>query len=451
MVIGQNRRSRSHVGPVPFEREQSRRLNTFVKPLETSSRRLSHSLDSDLTSLPSSLPNIYVNSTTNRIRLSRLSTNVTQATHARKSMVVSYREEMPLEELFEHFQAVNDLIRQARSRAKRVLIYSDDSLAVCQAFALAYNVQYYNLSLDRVLISFQRLRIKVDLNDSLRVALMKWAELCESNGKDYNRSDIIVKKLVPLATDRVFKKAVRLHAPHGVEFSEKFKTFQICNEGAVSSNKLVCTTHAISSALCGFHKMTTNEDTHFNEQLLQMITRDKDDCSPISTTLLICTITLVISAYCSGANFAYMRMSINDMLLIVENGDEPHKHKYGYMLRYAVPTIMIVLLAEILPQSVCNRFGLTLAAKTRHVTLLLFIICAPVAWPFSKVIDYILGREVREIYSEEKLKALIKVQSKKMEEAAQGDILARIVDFPKKTVQDMMTPMEDAFVKDLKE
>ncbi|EYC38773.1 hypothetical protein Y032_0697g1615 [Ancylostoma ceylanicum] len=56
------------------------------------------------------------------------------------------------------------------------------------------------------------------------------------------------------------------------------------------------------------------------------------------------------------------------------------------------------------------------------------------------------GLTVREIYSEEKLKTLIKVQSKKMEEAAQGDILARIADFPKKTVQDMMTPMEDAFV-----
>ncbi|KAK6021240.1 hypothetical protein OSTOST_13097, partial [Ostertagia ostertagi] len=69
--------------------------------------------------------------------------------------------------------------------------------------------------------------------------------------------------------------------------------------------------------------------------------------------------------------------------------------------------------------SVCNRFGLMLAAKTRHATLLLFIVCAPVAWPLSKLIDYFLGREVREIYSEEKLKTLIKVQAKKMEEAAQ--------------------------------
>ncbi|KAK6047335.1 CBS domain protein, partial [Cooperia oncophora] len=96
-------------------------------------------------------------------------------------------------------------------------------------------------------------------------------------------------------------------------------------------------------------------------------------------------------------------------------------------------------------QSVCNRFGLVLAAKTRHATLILFIVFAPLAWPLSKLIDYFLGREVREIYSEEKLKTLIKVQAKKMEEAAQ-DILARIADFPKKTVEDMMTPMEDTFV-----
>ncbi|KAK6736863.1 hypothetical protein RB195_019512 [Necator americanus] len=122
------------------------------------------------------------------------------------------------------------------------------------------------------------------------------------------------------------------------------------------------------------------------------------------------------------------------------------EHKYGSVLKYIVPTIMIVLLAEILPQSVCNRSGLKLAAKTRHITLILFVVCAPVAWPLSKIIDWVLGREVREIFSEEKLKTLIKVQSKKMEVAAQGDILARIADFPKKTVQEMMTPMEDAFV-----
>ncbi|KAK5982786.1 hypothetical protein GCK32_003300 [Trichostrongylus colubriformis] len=224
-----------------------------------------------------------------------------------------------------------------------------------------------------------------------------------------------------------------------------------------------------------------------NKILLQVREKGKDHIflSPW-LIILICAIALAVSAYCSGANFAYMRMSINDMALVAETGEEPHKtharkiikyrkqsnwlictmavtnilantiftncigllvesHRYGEVLAYVVPTVMIVLLGEMLPQSVCNRFGLMLAAKTRHFTLFLFIVCAPVAWPLSKLIDFFLGREVREIYSEEKLKILIKVQAKKMEEAAQ-DILARIADFPKKTVEDMMTPVADAFV-----
>ncbi|EYC38774.1 hypothetical protein Y032_0697g1615, partial [Ancylostoma ceylanicum] len=235
---------------------------------------------------------------------------------------------------------------------------------------------------------------------------------CEDSG----RSDILDKMIISLKTDAIFKNAVRLHAPEGVPFSEKYPTFQVCNKASTSLNKV----------------------------MLQITAPRSKTASATWAIVLICCITLVISAYCSGANFAYMRMSINDVALIMDNGEEPHKtharkifkyrkqsnwlictmavmnilvntiftiavswlleeHKYGSILQYIVPTVMIVLLAEILPQ-------------------------------------------VREIYSEEKLKTLIKVQSKKMEEAAQGDILARIADFPKKTVQDMMTPMEDAFV-----
>ncbi|VDO96485.1 unnamed protein product [Heligmosomoides polygyrus] len=104
---------------------------------------------------------------------------------------------------------------------------------------------------------------------------------------------------------------------------------------------------------------------------------------------LICTMAVM--------NILVNTIFTNTISLLLEN------RKYGEILKYAVPTILIVLLAEILPQ-------------------------------------------VREVYSEDKLKALIKVQSKKMEEAAQGDILARIADFPKKTIEDMMTPMEDAFI-----
>ncbi|XGW09265.1 hypothetical protein V3C99_011513 [Haemonchus contortus] len=276
--------------------------------------------------------------------------------------------------------------------------------------------------------------------------------------EDWDSKYILTKEGISLKTNEVYKNAVRLEAPEGVPFSVKFSTFHLCHKSAISLNKV----------------------------LLQVRDKGQNDLFlPVWVIVLICIATLVISSYCSGANFAYMRMSINDMALLSETGEEPHKtharkiikyrkqsnwlictmalanilvntiftngiaalvepHKYGEILKYVVPTVFIVLLGEMLPQSVCNRFGLVLAAKTRHVTLILFVICAPIAWPLSKLIDFFLGREVREIYSEEKLKALIKVQAKKMEEAAQ-DILARIADFPKKTVEDMMTPMEDTF------
>lgn len=59
--------------------------------------------------------------------------------------------------------------------------------------------------------------------------------------------------------------------------------------------------------------------------MLQITAPRGDTVSASWAIVLICCVTLIISAYCSGANFAYMRMSINDMALIMDNGEEPHK------------------------------------------------------------------------------------------------------------------------------
>ncbi|KAL6736429.1 hypothetical protein Aduo_006784 [Ancylostoma duodenale] len=83
------------------------------------------------------------------------------------------------QELFDKFRSVNEIIRQARNKAQRVLIYSEDCFTACQAFALAYNVQYYSLNLERALDNFERMKIKVELNEYLRDALQKWVTFCE--------------------------------------------------------------------------------------------------------------------------------------------------------------------------------------------------------------------------------------------------------------------------------
>ncbi|VDM74042.1 unnamed protein product, partial [Strongylus vulgaris] len=89
----------------------------------------------------------------------------------------------PFQELFERFHSVNEIIRQARNKGQRVLIYSKDNLAACQAFALAYNMYYYNLNLQRALDNFARLKVNVELSDFLRSALVNWASLCEEEKK----------------------------------------------------------------------------------------------------------------------------------------------------------------------------------------------------------------------------------------------------------------------------
>uniref|UniRef100_A0A7I4Y2N8 Tyrosine-protein phosphatase domain-containing protein n=1 Tax=Haemonchus contortus TaxID=6289 RepID=A0A7I4Y2N8_HAECO len=101
------------------------------------------------------------------------------AQQAKSSVVIPYREDMPAKELFEMFNIVNDIIRQARNKAQRVLIFSENGLVVCLVFALAYNIHYYNLDLDRALCNFKRLKIFIEVDDFSKVILSKWATYCE--------------------------------------------------------------------------------------------------------------------------------------------------------------------------------------------------------------------------------------------------------------------------------
>ncbi|EYC02625.1 hypothetical protein Y032_0099g3213 [Ancylostoma ceylanicum] len=201
-------------------------LVTFVKPQKCDPRTQSQSMDSGLVSLPTSTAdkpacsnapsssgtsivqvhefiflghaesaaeihdvcqnniNYFINvskkAAKSSMRSSQSCTFLNQIPNTFSSIEAhSYYHGMPLKELFEKFQSVNEIIRQARNKAQRVLIYSEDCFTACQAFALAYNVQYYSLSLDRALDNFERMKMKVELDDYLRDALQKWVKFCE--------------------------------------------------------------------------------------------------------------------------------------------------------------------------------------------------------------------------------------------------------------------------------
>ncbi|KAF5394918.1 Metal transporter cnnm2 [Paragonimus heterotremus] len=71
---------------------------------------------------------------------------------------------------------------------------------------------------------------------------------------------------------------------------------------------------------------------------------------------------------------------------------------------------MLLIFAELLPQSLCTNYGLLIGAKTIILTQLLLFFTAPVSYPVSLLLDKIFGEEIGQVYNREKLKALILAQ-----------------------------------------
>lgn len=46
---------------------------------------------------------------------------------------------------------------------------------------------------------------------------------------------------------------------------------------------------------------------------------------------------------------------------------------------------------EIIPQSICSRYGLKVGAYSAGFVRVLMIVCSPIAWPIGKLLDYVLG------------------------------------------------------------
>lgn len=74
-------------------------------------------------------------------------------------------------------------------------------------------------------------------------------------------------------------------------------------------------------------------------------------------------------------------------------------------------TIAIVLFGEITPQAICSRHGLAVGANTIWITKGIMVLTSPLSWPVSKVLDWMLGEEIGNVYNRERLKELVKVSS----------------------------------------
>ncbi|KAI2617809.1 DUF21-domain-containing protein [Hypoxylon sp. NC1633] len=114
-------------------------------------------------------------------------------------------------------------------------------------------------------------------------------------------------------------------------------------------------------------------------------------------------------------------------------------------------TVLIVIFGEVLPQSVCVRYGLQIGGYMSKPVLLLMYLMAPVAWPTAKLLDWLLGEEHGTVYKKSGLKTLVTLHKSlgEVDERLNQDevtIISAVLDLKRKAVEDVMTPMEDVFV-----
>ncbi|KAK2648820.1 hypothetical protein Ddye_016309 [Dipteronia dyeriana] len=119
-----------------------------------------------------------------------------------------------------------------------------------------------------------------------------------------------------------------------------------------------------------------------------------------------------------------------------------------------ISVTLILLFGEIIPQSVCSRYGLAIGATVAPFVRVLVWICFPVAYPISKLLDYLLGHGHVALFRRAELKTLVDFHGN---EAGKGGelthdettIIAGALELSEKTARDAMTPLSEIFSIDI--
>ncbi|KAL3837662.1 hypothetical protein ACJIZ3_022253 [Penstemon smallii] len=119
-----------------------------------------------------------------------------------------------------------------------------------------------------------------------------------------------------------------------------------------------------------------------------------------------------------------------------------------------ISVTLILAFGEIIPQSVCSRYGLNIGARLSVVVRLLVVIVFPIAYPISKLLDLLLGKGHSALLRRAELKTLIDMHGN---EAGKGGelthdettIISGVLALTEKTAKDAMTPLSRVFSLDI--
>lgn len=208
---------------------------------------------------------------------------------------------------------------------------------------------------------------------------------------------------------------------------------------------------------------------------------------PVAVQILFIVVCMILSGIFSGLNLGLMSLDPTELKVVMRSGSkrekkyaakiEPLRRHGNYLLctlllgnvlvnstftilldnltgsgLYAViaSTAGIVVFGEIIPQSICSRYGLAIGAYTLWLTWFFMIVTFPVSFPISRLLDYILGDEIGRVYDRTQLIELVRVtgQHTDLVENEVG-MLSGVLGFKEKTVKDVMTNLDDVYLLDV--